>query len=133
MKIVRAIAPCSVDECWRAFTDYTQLTKWVPGLRAAWLVAPGRDGLPREVQFEFAKDFVYSLLYTYDAADHVVRWEPREANHNAVRGFAQFAATDEGTEVTYALEHETGRKAAERAIDDPKLLVEAFVRFLYER
>jgi len=133
MKRVRALVARPVEECWRAFTDPAQLIEWVPGLRAAWLIEANGDGLPREVQFEFAKDFVYSLLYTYDAADHVVRWEPREANHNAVRGFAQFAATDEGTEVTYALEHETGRKAAERAIDDPKLLVEAFVRFLYER
>jgi len=133
MKLVSATVARPVDECWRVFTDPVQLIQWVPGLRAAWLIAANADGLPREVQFEFARDLVYTLLYTYDVVDHVVRWEPREGETGAVRGFAQFAAVDAGTEVTYALEHEPGRKAAERAIDDPHTLVQAFARLMYER
>jgi len=133
MKRVRALVARPVEECWRVFTDPVQLVTWVPGLRAAWLIAANADGLPREVQFEFAKDLVYSLRYTYDAAEHVVRWEPREGEAGAVRGFAHFETVDDGTEMTYALEHAPERKAAERAIDDPDILVAAFARLMHER
>ncbi len=133
MQIVSTVVGRSLDECWRVFTDPTQMTAWVPGLRAALVIETGDDELPREVQFEFATDLVYSLDYTYDLAAHVVRWEPRAGETGAVRGFARFDAVDDGTEVTYALEHEAGRKAAERAIDNPRVLVDAFARLMHER
>jgi hypothetical protein len=49
-----------------------------------------------------------------------------------VRGFARFDEVEEGTRFTYALEHDDGRKAAERALDDPNRLVEAFSRWMHE-
>ena len=135
MRIVSTVVASSIDQCWRAFTDPAQATAWVPGLRTAVVIEDGEDGLPHEVQFEFAGDLVYSLEYTYDVAARVVRWEPRAGESGAVRGFARFEdePAGEGTLVTYALEHEAGRKAAERAIDDPRLLVEAFARMMHER
>lgn len=133
MQIVSTVVGRPLDECWRVFTDPTQMTAWVPGLRAALVIESGDDGLPREVQFEFATDLVYSLDYTYDLAAHVVRWEPRAGETGAVRGFARFTEVDGGTEVTYALEHEVGRKAAERAIDNPRVLVDAFALLMHER
>jgi carbon monoxide dehydrogenase subunit G len=133
MQIVSTVVDRALGECWQVFTDPAQMTAWVPGLRAALVIETGDDGLPREIQFEFAADLVYSLDYTYDAAEHVVRWEPRAGETGAVRGFARFTAVDDGTEVTYALEHEAGRKAAERAIDNPRVLVDAFARLMHER
>ncbi len=133
MQIVSTVVARSLDECWRVFTDPTQMTAWVPGLRAALVIETGDNGLPIEVQFEFATDLVYSLDYTYDLAAHVVRWQPRPGETGAVRGFARFDAVADGTEVTYALEHEAGRKAAERAIDNPRVLVDAFARLMHER
>ena len=121
-----------VDSCWRVFTTPSMLVQWVPGLVGATLVASRADGLPREVIFEFAAGLRYTLLYTYDVADHVVRWEPREHDTGAVRGFAQFEPTDVGARLTYALEHEPGRKAAERAFDDPEMLVGSFARYMHE-
>jgi len=135
MRIVSTVVACSIDECWRAFTEPANATTWVPGLRAAVVIEEGPDGLPREVQFEFAGDLLYSLEYTYDVTAKVVRWEPRAGENGAVRGFARFDAASEAeaTLVTYALEHEAGRKAAERAIDDSRLLVDAFARMMHER
>jgi uncharacterized protein YndB with AHSA1/START domain len=133
MQIVSTVVSRPLDECWRVFTDPAQMTAWVPGLRAALVIESGDDGLPREIQFEFAADLVYSLDYTYDVAEHVVRWEPRAGETGAVRGYARFDAVEDGTEVTYALEHEAGRKAAERAIDNPRVLVDAFARLMHER
>ena len=45
---------------------------------------------------------------------------------------ARFEEVEGGTQFTYALEHDEGRKAAERALDDPRTLVEAFVRRMHE-
>jgi hypothetical protein len=132
MQIVSTVVGRSLDACWRVFTDPTQMTAWVPGLRVALVIETGEDGLPREVQFEFATDLLYSLDYTYDLDAHVVSWEPRAGETGAVRGFARFDTVDDGTQVTYALEHEAGRKAAERAIDNPRLLVDAFARLMHE-
>lgn len=133
MQTVSTVVSRSLGECWRVFTDPVQMTAWVPGLRAALVIETGEDGLPREMQFEFATDLVYSLLYTYDAEECVVRWEPRPGETGAVRGYAKFTELEGGTEVTYALAHEPGRKAAERAIDNPRLLVDAFARLMHGR
>ncbi|CAN5752752.1 hypothetical protein BH11MYX2_BH11MYX2_19120 [soil metagenome] len=133
MKIVSTVVARPLEECWRAFTDTAQLTKWVPGLRAAWLIEPGAQGLPLAVQFEFGPALIYTLDYTYDAIEHVVRWTPRAGDTGAVRGYARFATVEDGTEVTYALEHEAGRKAIERAIDDPRILVDAFALLMHDR
>jgi uncharacterized membrane protein len=132
MKIVSTVVARPLDACWRVFTDPTKMTAWVPGLRAVQVVAARPDGLPQEARFEYAADLSYALLYTYDLDAHVVRWEPKEAARGGVRGFARFAGVDGGTELTYAIEHDGGRKAAERALDDPNLLVEAFARRMHE-
>lgn len=132
MEIVSADVQRPLDACWRVFTSPAMLVHWVPGLVKATLVAARPDGLPREVTFEYATKLVYSLLYTYDVSEHVVRWEPREHDQGAVRGFARFEATEVGARLTYALEHEPGRKAAERALDDPEDLVGSFARFMHE-
>ena len=85
-----------------------------------------------EIQFEFIAGLSYALIYTYDVDARVVRWEPREAARGGVRGFARFEISGDKTCVTYALEHDGGRKAAERALDDPRMLVEAFARWMHE-
>ncbi len=132
MQIVSVVVSRPLDACWRVFTDPGALTAWVPGLREALLIEAREDGLPREIQFEFGAELIYSLVYAYDVDAHVVRWEPRPGEHGAVRGFARFEAEGDGTRVTYALEHETGRKAIDRAFDDPEQLVEAFARWMHE-
>jgi hypothetical protein len=132
MEIVSIDVQRPIDACWRVFTTPTMLVHWVPGLVGATLVATRPDGLPREVIFEFAAGLRYTLLYTYDVADHVVRWEPREHDAGAVRGFAQFEPTEVGARLTYSLEHEAGRKAAERVLDDPEMLIGSFARYMHE-
>ncbi len=132
MEIVSVDVQRPVEACWRVFTTPAMLVRWVPGLVGATLVESRKDGLPREVVFEFAANLRYTLLYTYDVAEYVVRWEPREHDAGAVRGFAQFSPIDDGTRVTYGLEHEPGRKAAERLLDDPEMLVGSFAQFLHE-
>lgn len=106
------------------------MPQWVPGLRTAEIV-DAHDGLPAEIHFDYAGNLSYSLRYDYDADNHTVRWEPR-AGAGGVRGFARFEPDDDGTRFTYALEHDTGRKAAERALDDPQMLVDAFARWMHE-
>ena len=134
MRIVSASVARPREECWRVFTDFETLPRWVPGLRGAKLVTFDIEGLPQEVRFEYAAGLTYSLEYTYDTETFVVRWEPidEDGKRGGVRGFARFEEIDGGTQVTYALEHDTGRKAAERALDDPRTLVEAFARFMHE-
>jgi hypothetical protein len=132
MEIVSTDVQRPLDACWHVFTTPSVLVHWVPGLVGASLIAARPDGLPREVKFEFAAGLVYSLLYSYDVTEHVVRWEPREHDKGAVRGFARFEPADGGTRLTYALEHEPGRKAAERALDDPELLIGSFARYMLE-
>ncbi|MBA3539108.1 MAG: SRPBCC family protein [Deltaproteobacteria bacterium] len=132
MQIVSAAVARPIDRCWRAFTDAATMTAWVPGLRTADVIEARPDGLPLEVRFGFATTLRYALRYTYDLPAHVVRWEPKESALGAVRGFARFEALTGGTRFTYALEHDTGRKAAERAFDNPNTLVEAFSRWMHE-
>lgn len=106
----------------------------VPGLKTATVVEHDRDGLPLEVRFQYVAGLDYGLVYTYDKARKVVRWEPRpdEIERGGVRGFARFDEIEGGTRFTYALEHDEGRKAAERALDNPSQLVEAFSRWMHE-
>jgi len=110
------------------------MPRWVPGLRSADLVEFDVGGLPHEVRFTYAAGLTYSLHYTYNTVEHVVRWEPVETDEDrgGVRGFARFEAVEGGTRCTYALEHDQGRKAAERALDNPQTLVEAFARWMHE-
>jgi hypothetical protein len=126
MQIVSAVIARTVDACWQVFTDPHVMTKWVPGLVDARLIETTTDGLPLEIQFEFAAAHIYSLVYTYDRDARLVRWEPRPGEHGAVRGYALFEPAETGTTFTYALEHDVGRKAAERWLDNPKQLVVAF-------
>ena len=130
MQTVVAEIARPVAECWRVFTDPSVMTRWVPGLIDARLIESTTDGLPLEIQFEFAAAHIYSLVYTYDREAHVVRWEPRPGEHGAVRGFARFDEIATGTQLTYALEHDVERKAAERFLDSPKLLIEAFQQWM---
>ena len=140
MQIVTATIARTVEECWRVFVNPAEMPAWVPGLRDVRLIESRADGLPLEIQFEFgAGELIYSLIYTYDVADRVVRWEPRGNDHGAVRGFAQLEPFAGGsgdaskltyTKVTYALEHDTHRKAAERMLDAPKTNLAAFVRYM---
>ena len=132
MRVVSAVIHHSVEACWREFTDAANLTDWVPGLRYAQVMSVDDDGLPREVHFEFATTLVYSLVYSYDKPAGLVHWEPRDDEPGAVRGYASFVAVERGTQFTYALQHEQGRKAAERAIDDPRTLLDAFARWMDE-
>lgn len=132
MKIVSTVVGRSLDACWAVFVDPSKLNSWVPGLREAKVVSRRTDGLAHEIEFLYAADLSYALVYTYDAEAHVVRWEPREGERGGLRGFARFTAIDGGTEMTYAMEHDGGRKAAERALDDPEFLVEAFRQWMLE-
>ena len=134
MRIVSALVARPLDACWRAFVDAARMPSWVPGLRTAELVEFDGDGLPTEIRFDYAGGLSYSLRYTYDVATYVVRWEPciEGGERGGVRGFARFEVDEDGTRFTYALEHDEGRKAAERALDDPRQLVEAFARWMHE-
>ena len=115
----------SPGACWKQFTDASRLLGWVPGLRRARVIASHPDGLPLEVAFEFAASRTYSLVYTYDREALVVSWSPRVGQRDAVSGSAGFAAEDGGTRVTYRADA-PGRTDAERAVDDPQVLLDAF-------
>jgi uncharacterized protein YndB with AHSA1/START domain len=134
MRIVSARIARPLEACWRAFTDASALPRWVPGLQAADLVARTAADLPLQIRFRYVAGLTYSLRYTYDIAQRVVRWEPVDEDGQAggVRGFARFAPVAGGTELTYALEHAAGRRAAERALDSPELLLETFARFMHD-
>jgi uncharacterized protein YndB with AHSA1/START domain len=134
MRIVSVMITRPVDACWRVFTDHDTLPRWVPGLVKAELVEFDVEGVPFEIRFEYAAGLRYALRYTYDTEAYVVRWEPvdEDGKRGGVRGFARFVAVEGGTQLTYALEHDIGRKAAERALDNPQQLVDAFARFMHE-
>jgi len=132
VKIVSTVVGRPLDACWRVFTDAVAMLSWVPGLRNAYVVSARPDGLATEIRFEYAAELIYALEYTYDLEAHVVRWEPREIKRGGVRGFARFTEIEGGTELTYAIEHDGGRKAAERALDDPEFLVESFRQWMLE-
>jgi hypothetical protein len=130
MDVVTQVIAQPPDACWRVFTDLTTMIRWVPGLRSASLVASRDDNLPAEIRFEFLGGLAYSLMYSYDVDGRTVRWRPKFGEKGAVRGYAKFEPHADGTQMTYALEHDPGRKAAERAFDDPDVIVEAFSRFV---
>lgn len=132
MRIVTTSIARPLEACWRAFTEPASMPRWVPGLRTATVVDLVVDELPAKIAFEYAVGLRYTLRYTYDLDAHVVRWEPLGDEGGGVRGFARFTVIDGGTQLTYALEHDVGRKAAERALDDPNMLAEAFARFMHE-
>ncbi len=116
--------------CWRHFIDAERLLGWVPGLRRARVVASRPDGLPLEVAFEFATSRTYTLVYEYDIEARTVRWSPRTGLRDAVSGSARFEAAAGGTRVTYALEASDARSAADRDIDDPQPILDAFARWM---
>lgn len=134
MRIVSAVVARPIEDCWRVFTDHASLPHWVPGLVDAQLVEFDVEGLPFEIRFKYAVGLEYALRYTYDSENWVLRWEPvdEDGTSAGVRGFARFDEVEGGTQVTYALEHDKGRKAAERALDNPQQLVDAFARYMHE-
>ena len=120
----------SPDACWRVLIDVEQLEAWVPGLRRARVVSTGADGLPAEVVFEYSASLTYSLVYNYDLAERMVRWEPRTGKRDGVRGFARVEPAEGGSIVTYALEQGGGRTAADLALGDTEALIAAFARWM---
>ena len=130
MQVVTQVIAQPPDACWRAFIDPTTMTRWVPGLKTAELVASRDDQLPAEARFEFLGGITYTLVYSYDVAVHTVRWRPKFGEKAAVRGYAKFEPHETGALMTYALEHDPGRKAVQRAFDDPEVIAEAFARFM---
>ncbi|MCX5748404.1 MAG: hypothetical protein NT062_38615 [Proteobacteria bacterium] len=130
MQIVEGLVSRPVEACWRAFTNVAKLSAWVPGLRDARVIDTRPDGLASEVMFEFVTGSIYSLVYRYDLAERTITWEPREGEQGGVRGEVSFDDVDRGTKVTYAIEQVRGRRAVERAIDDPHQLVAAFTRWM---
>jgi uncharacterized protein YndB with AHSA1/START domain len=128
MQTVTAVVPRDPETCWRLFTDVTQLTSWVPGLRQAQIIT-GTRAAPSEIHFEFAgpsDELAYTLVYTYDKATREVRWEPKLGRNAGVTGFVRFDQDTDGTRVTYGLEHGDARGVAERELGDAQLLLEAF-------
>lgn len=128
-EVVVSIA-ASPDACWRALTDATLLTAWLPGLRRAEVIARTPDGLAAEVQFEFAASRTYTLLYMYDHAAREMRWEPRVGKRDAVRGFARVEADGRDTRLTYGLEQGAARRPEEVELGDPVQIVAAFDAFV---
>ena len=127
MQTVTALVPRDPETCWRLFTDVTQLTSWVPGLKAAQIIT-GTRALPTEIHFEFSgsRQLAYTLVYTYDKPKREVRWEPKLGRSEGVTGFVRFDAHADGTQVTYGLEHGDQRGPAERELGDLQRLVDAF-------
>lgn len=114
------------DTCWRAFVDVAQLPRWVPGLKRSEILTRAK-GLPEEVHFEFARELAYTLVYSYDKAEHVVRWQPKLGKSAGVTGFVRFEAAENGwTRLTYGLEQGDARGPAERELGDLRRLAEAF-------
>lgn len=129
MQTVTTFVPRDADTCWRVFIDVGRLTAWVPGLRHAEIISKAR-GLPSEVHYQFAHSLAYTLVYTYDRDHREIRWEPKLGVNEGVRGSVRFEPVDNGTRVTYALEHGAGRGAAERELGDLQRLVKAFATWL---
>ena len=125
MQTLTTFIPRDADTCWRVFIDIAKLTQWVPGLRHAEVIAKTR-GMPSEVHFQFASSLAYTLVYTYDKDKREIRWEPKLGRRDGVTGWCRFEPFEDGTRVTYALEHGDGRGAAERELGDLQRLVDAF-------
>jgi uncharacterized protein YndB with AHSA1/START domain len=127
MQSATSIVSVSPDTCWELFTDVSLLTSWVPGLRAAEIIA-GKRALPSEIHFEFAgsqSTASYTLVYTYDKHAREVRWEPKLGKQFGVTGFIRFDAEGTGTRVSYGLAHGDARTGADRV--DVQRLLDAFV------
>lgn len=126
------------NACWRAFTAVETLCAWVPGLRRAQLVTKDHNGMPTEVQFEFAESRTYTLVYSYESTDtaRIVRWTPRLGARDAVAGMAKFEPSGEPPEVatlmTYELEHGAARSQRERFLASDEELLAAFARWMAE-
>lgn len=90
------------------------------------MIRTGVDGLPTEILFEFGESRTYTLIYTYDHMAREVRWQPGSGRLDAVAGFARFEPLEEGTSVTYGLEHHGG--GAE--IGEVHALVTAFSQWM---
>jgi hypothetical protein len=129
MQTVSTYVPRDADTCWRVFIDVPKLTQWVPGLRHAEIIA-GTRGLPSEVHYQFASSLAYTLVYTYDRDKREIRWEPKLGRREGVSGWVRFEPFEDGTRLTYALEHGDGRGAAERELGDLQRLVDAFSTWL---
>ena len=130
---IQLYIPREPQQCWRAFTDGATLVAWVPGLRSAQVIAKGAFGLPTEIHFEFGGSLVYTLIYHYDHEARSVRWEPKLGKRDGVTGSVRFDAFDQGTRLTYELEHGAGRDSKERALGDPQALVDAFAAWVTQR
>lgn len=121
--------PRDPQACWRLFTDVSLLAAWVPGLRRAQVISKER-GFPSEVHFEFATSLAYTLAYSYDVERREVRWSPKLGRRDGVSGFARFDSFDQGTRLTYALEHGDGRSQADRELGDVEKLLAALQAWL---
>lgn len=130
MQTVTAFVSRDPATCWQIFTDVNLLTAWVPGLRRVETIAKVAS-LPGEVLFEYASSLTYTLVYTYDAANREVRWQPKLGKRDGVTGYARFDPFDSGTRITYGLEHGDNRTGSDR--DDQQGLVEAFAAFAAKR
>lgn len=129
IETVTAEVPCDPETCWRVFVDPTKLTRWVPGLRRAEIIA-GSRGLPSEIHFELANELAYTLVYTYDKAAHEIRWQPKLGKQAGVTGFVRFDALPTGTRVTYGLAHGDARSPADRELGELQRLVDAFASWV---
>ena len=131
MHVVSAFVPCDPHALWLAFIDVTRLPAWVPGLRRAQTIAMSQ-GLPGEVHFELGTH-AYTLVYSYDTAERVVRWEPKLGAREGVSGFARFDVAPGGTQLTYGLEQGAARNEDERRFGDTQAMVDAFVAWVTRR
>jgi uncharacterized protein YndB with AHSA1/START domain len=129
MQTVTADIARDPEACWHAFVDPTQLTRWVPGLRRAEIIA-GSRGLPSEIHFEFAGELAYTLVYAYDRAAREVRWQPKLGKQAGVTGFVRFDPGDQGTRMTYGLAHGDARTPADRELGDLRRVAEAFATWV---
>lgn len=120
--------------CWRAFVEIETLCAWVPGLRKVQLLERAPDGMPKTVHYEFAESRTYTLAYSYEATStaKVVRWEPSSGARDAVRGSATFEVCEDGTLLTYELEHGEARTDKEKYLASEDELVDAFARWMDE-
>lgn len=128
------VIPRRPQACWLAFTDPETLCAWVPGLRAARVIAVGPDRMPIEIEFEFAEARSYTLVYAYEgtATSKIVRWHPDSNAREAVSGWAKFEACSGGTRFEYEIAHGAARTELERTIDTTDELLEAFARWMTE-
>ena len=129
MQTVTTYVPRDADTCWRVFIDIPRLTQWVPGLRHAEIITKER-GLPSEVHFQFAQSLAYTLVYSYDRDRREIRWESKLGRRDGVTGWVRFEPFEDGTRITYALEHGDARGAAERELGDLQRLVDAYATWL---